>query len=484
MSRKLWGGLFRQETGAALARLSASIGFDRRLWREDIAGTRAHALTLHRAGLLSARDLAKIRRALRSIEREIAAGTFPFREADEDIHLNVERRLIRKAGTAGERIHSGRSRNDQVALDLRLYVIREIDELDGRMHALQAALVRLAARTLDRIVPAYTHLRRAQPIVLAHAVLAHVEPLRRDRERLADARRRTAVSPLGSGACAGTTLGLDRWIAVRVLGLRDITRNSLDAVADRDFVVEFESAMALVMAHLSRLSEDLILWTSEEFAFLSLSERSSTGSSMMPQKKNPDAFELVRGKAGRVFGHLVAMLTVLKGLPLAYNRDLQEDKEGLFDSVDTVRVALDAMREAVDGLTTVKPATPVPLGGHLNATDLAEYLVRRGEPFRRAHRQAGQLVSVAKRRGVELQDLPIDVLRSIAPAVRRDVYRALEPGRAVRARDLPGGTAPRRVRAAIRELESYLARSAGGAAEKRARGRARRIRRAPSRPVR
>ncbi|MBI1848726.1 MAG: argininosuccinate lyase [Planctomycetes bacterium] len=457
MSRKLWGGAFREETGKALAKLSVSIGFDRRLHREDIAGTRAHARTLRAARLLSAGDLRKIDRALDVIEKEIAAGKFPWREADEDVHLNLERRLIEIAGVAGERIHAGRSRNDQVALDLRLHVLGSIGDVDSRVHALAAALVGLASRTTDVIVPAYTHLRRAQPILLAHAVLAHVEPLRRDRERLADARRRTAISPLGSGACAGTTLRLDRTIAARALGLRGITLNSLDAVADRDFVVETEAALALLMAHLSRLSEDLVLWTSDEFAFLQLSDRSTTGSSMMPQKKNPDAFELVRGKSGRVFGHLLAMLTVLKGLPLAYNRDLQEDKEGLFDALDTVRLALDAMREAVEGLRV--RSGPVDLGGGLNATDFAEYLVRRGVPFRRAHRQVGELVAVARKRGVELQSLTLAELRAAAPRVGPDVFRALDPVRAVAARDVAGGTAPRRVRSAIREVQRYLKRT-------------------------
>jgi argininosuccinate lyase len=457
MSRKLWGGAFREETGEALARLSVSIRFDRRLWREDVAGTRAHARTLRAARLLSASELRRIDRALDRISREIEQGSFPWRAADEDVHLNIERRLIELAGEAGERIHAGRSRNDQVALDLRLHVLGAIDDVDARIHALAAALAGLAARSLDVVVPAYTHLRRAQPIVLAHAVLAHVEPLRRDRERLADARRRAAVSPLGSGACAGTTLPLDRRIAARALGLRGITRNSLDAVADRDFVVETEAALALLLAHLSRMSEDLVLWTSDEFAFLTLSDRSSTGSSMMPQKKNPDAFELVRGKAGRVFGHLVAMLTVLKGLPLAYNRDLQEDKEGLFDALDTVQLALDAMREAVAGLGVRR--TPRDLGGWLNATDLAEYLVRRGVPFRRAHRQAGELVAIARGRGVELQALSLAELRAVAPRVAPDVFRALDPARAVSARTIAGGTAPSRVRAALREVERWLERT-------------------------
>ena len=446
LRKALWGGGYAKSPGEALARISLSHPFDRRLAEADIAGSRAHARGLRRADLLSKAGLARIEKALARIEREIAAGRFRFRDADEDIHLNIERRLIELAGGAGRRIHAGRSRNDQVALDLRLWTLGAIGRArTGVRHLGHALLARaeelLAARV---IVAARTHMRSAQPVLLAHAFHAYAEMLVRDLGRLGDAGERAAVSPLGSGACAGTTLPLDRQGVARELGLARITANSLDAVSDRDFAAEFEFAAALTMVHLSRLAEDLVLWTGEEFHTFQLSEEATTGSSMMPQKKNPDSLELVRGKAGRVLGDLVATLTVVKGLPLSYNRDLQETQEPLFDAADSLEASLDAMTEVVSGLVLCPAAERVPVETASLSTDIAEELVRRGTPFRIAHETVARWTGLAA--GVRRD------LREVAAAESPKLAAFLEkltPESAVARRDLPGGTAPRRVKAAI-----------------------------------
>jgi argininosuccinate lyase len=460
--RPLWGGGYRSQTGEALRKLSVSHPFDRRLAACDLAGSRAHARGLARAGLLSRSDLRRIEAGLDRIGREISNGRFRFSDADEDIHMNVERRLAVLAGPAGGRLHAGRSRNDQVAADLRLWTLLAIDRGSEKIRELAAALLRQAERFLEErvIVAGRTHLRTAQPVLLAHLFHAYVAMLLRDLGRFADARERTAVSPLGSGACAGTTLPLDRVFVARQLGLSGITSNSVDAVSDRDFAIEFAAATALTMTHLSRLAEDLILWTGEEFKILRLSERTTTGSSMMPQKKNPDALELVRGKTGRVTGDLAATLTVLKGLPLSYDRDLQETQEPLFDAADTLELCLDAMGEAVDGLT-LRPAPERPsIAAASLATDVAEELVRRGVPFRQAHERVG---GWARRAEIAARDLR-EVAAAQEPSLRSYLGR-LTPETSVAARDLPGGTAPRRVRSALRRARQALA-----AAEKPGRG--------------
>jgi argininosuccinate lyase len=445
-ARPLWGGGYAGEPGRALSKLSVSHPFDRRLAAQDIAGTRAHARGLHRAGLLSRSALARIVKGLKTIEREIARGRFRFVNADEDIHLNVERRLIALAGEAGRRVHAGRSRNDQVALDLRLWTLDAVARVEDGLRRLGSALLDRADESLRErvVVAARTHTRAAQPVLLAHAFHAYAEMLVRDIARFGECRRRAAVSPLGSGACAGTTLPLDRIAVARELGLPAITANSLDAVSDRDFIVEFEAAAALAMVHLSRLAEDLILWTGEEFRLLSLSEAATTGSSMMPQKKNPDALELVRGKTGRVAGHLMGTLLVLKGLPLSYNRDLQETQEALFDTADTLEGSLDAMAEVISGLK-LRPAgeRPAPDPSSLS-TDIAEELVRRGVPFRRAHEKVAGWSREASESGRDLRE--IAALRT--PALR-SFLRRLSPESSVSRRDLPGGTSARRVRAAL-----------------------------------
>ncbi|HKF43635.1 MAG TPA: argininosuccinate lyase [Thermoanaerobaculia bacterium] len=454
--RPLWGGGYAAAPGEALAKLSLSHPFDRRLAKGDIAGTRAHARALHRAGLLTKTALSRIEKALRTIEAEIAKGRFRFDDADEDIHMNVERRLTALAGEAGRRIHAGRSRNDQVALDLRLWTLDAIERAISGSKRLGDALLDRAEEALeaDVVVAARTHTRPAQPVLLAHAFHAYVEMLLRDIERLADCRKRAAVSPLGSGACAGTTLPLDRVAEARDLGLPGVTANSLDAVSDRDFIAEFEAAAVLAMVHLSRLAEDLILWTGDEFRLLALSEATTTGSSMMPQKKNPDALELVRGKTGRVAGHLAATLVALKGLPLSYNRDLQETQEPLFDTADTLEASLAAMTEVAAGLR-VRPESERPAIDPASlATDIAEELVRRGVPFRDAHEKVARWTRRAGKRIADLREVAAKESPGLASFLRR-----LTPESSVSRRDVLGGTAPRRVRAALASARKRLRRA-------------------------
>ena len=451
--KALWGGGYASAPGEALAKLSLSHPFDRRLARHDIAGTRAHARALRRAGLLTKAALARIEKALKTIESEIASGRFRFEDADEDIHMNVERRLAALAGEAGRRIHAGRSRNDQVALDLRLWALEAIERASEGLRTLGRALLDQAQTSLEAkaVIAARTHTRTAQPALLAHAFHAYVEMLLRDLERLEDCRRRTAVSPLGSGACAGTTLPLDRVAAARDVGLPAVTANSLDAVSDRDFIVEFEAAASLAMVHLSRLAEDLILWTGDEYRLLALSENVTTGSSMMPQKKNPDALELVRGKTGRVAGHLAGTLLTLKGLPLSYNRDLQETQEPLFDTADTLEASLAAMSETVAGLRLRPAAERPPVDPGSLATDIAEELVRRGVPFREAHERVAGWFRLASSEGKDVREVAAGQAKELASFLRR-----LTPESSAAARDLPGGTSPRRVRSAIARARASL----------------------------
>jgi argininosuccinate lyase len=453
--RALWGAGFSEAPGEALARLSVSHPFDRRLAQADIRGSLAHARGLHRAGLLSRPALGKIQRALRTIAREIEEGRFRFRDRDEDVHLNVERRLIELAGEAGRRIHAGRSRNDQVALDLRLWTLEAIERADAALRRLGNALLDRADEWLEAevVVAARTHLRSAQPVLFAHAFHAYVEMLLRDLGRLADARARTAVSPLGSGACAGSTLPLDRAGVARELGLPEVTANSLDAVSDRDFAAEFESAAALAMVHLSRLAEDLILWTGDEFRLLRLSDRTATGSSMMPQKKNPDSLELARGKTGRAIGNLVATLTAMKGLPLSYDRDLQETQEPLFDSADTLENSAAAVAEVVEGLALRPEGERPAIDPSSLATDVAEELVRHGIPFRTAHEEVARWSRTAADGPRDLRE----VVWTEAPELRMFV-EALTPESSIRRRDGVGGTSPRRVRAALRQARRALER--------------------------
>lgn len=450
---KLWGGGFSEAPAPSVEAFTASIDLDRRLYRHDIRGSIAHAEMLARQGILSRREAERIVRGLRAIEREIERGRFRFSRADEDIHMNIERRLTEKIGPAGAKLHTARSRNDQVALDLRLYLREEIDEILKAVARLERALARLARRSLDVVVPGYTHLRRAQPVLLAHHWLAYVEMLERDRGRLEDCRERTDVLPLGAGALSGTSFPIDRAYVARRLGFRRISKNSIDAVSDRDFAIEFVAACAILFVHLSRLAEELVLWSSAEFGFIELPDRYCTGSSMMPQKKNPDVPELVRGKAGRIFGHLQALLAMMKGLPLAYNRDLQEDKAPLFDTVDTVKASLEVCAAMVEGIK-IQPERMAAAArdGFMNATDLADYLVERGIPFRTAHRLVGRIVRHCAERGCRIEELPLEELRRFSPRIGSDVYDFLSPEAMVRRRRAPGGTAPANVKRRLREL--------------------------------
>ncbi len=456
MTFKPWGGRFQEATDAAVEAFTASVHYDRRLALYDIAGSIAHATMLGKVGLLTADEMATLVRGLEQVREEVETGRFEWRADLEDVHMNVEHRLTVFVGEVGGKLHTARSRNDQVALDLRLYLRDAIDRLRAGAADLQRAFGEVAARHVDAVMPGYTHLQRAQPVLFAHHLLAYHEMLDRDRGRLADARRRINVLPLGAGALAGTPLPIDRHEVARLLGFDGVSANSLDTVADRDGPLEVLAALAILQVHLSRLAEELVLWSSSEFGFVELADAFATGSSMMPQKKNPDVAELVRGKTGRVVGALVALLTLVKGLPLSYNRDLQEDKEPLFDAVDTVEACLRVLPPLLRTMTVheeqMRAATE---GGFLTATDAADYLALKGVPFRRAHEVVGRLVAEAIRRGVELDDLPLEAFRSAAPEFGPDVYEVLDVERSVAARRSHGGTAPDLVRARLREL-GYL----------------------------
>jgi argininosuccinate lyase len=446
-------GRFARRRLPEVEAFTASLPFDQRLFRHDIRGSIAHARMLARVGLIARAEAARIEAGLKAIEREIASGRLRFELADEDIHLAIERRLIAKIGGAGAKLHTARSRNDQVALDLRLFLRDEIGEVLQALARLRGALLDVAERHVETVMPGYTHLQRAQPVSLAHHALAYVEMLDRDRERFAQARERASVMPLGAGALAATTLRIDRRAVARELGFRAIAQNSIDAVSDRDFVVDFLSAAALTAVHLSRMCEEIILWSSAEFGFIALPDEFATGSSMMPQKKNPDLAELIRAKSGRIVGDLVAMLTVLKGLPLAYNSDLQEDKERVFDALDSLRPSLDLMAKLWPrlrfNLSTMREAA----GGWALATDLAEYLVKRGVPFRQSHEIVAALVRDAADAGRALADLTMADLRRRSPAFARGALGLLSPERSLAARRIVGGPAPEVVRRRLAELK-------------------------------
>jgi argininosuccinate lyase len=438
--------------------LNASVDFDRRLFSEDIRGSLAWAEALRAAGTITDGEAARIAEGLRAIDAEIMEGRFQFSRDLEDIHMNVEAALVARIGPAGEKLHTGRSRNDQVATDLRLYVKGASKAAAVEAGALIAELVRKAEEELGVVIPAYTHLQRAQPVLLSHQLLAYAEMLVRDRRRFLAARDAADVCPLGSGACAGNQFGIDRELLREKLGFRELSRNSLDAVSDRDFVADYLYAAALLMVHLSRMAEDLILWSSAEFGLARLDDAVSTGSSMLPQKRNPDALELARGKVGRVVGHLLGLLTVLKGLPLTYNKDLQEDKEGLFDAVDTLKAVLPVMRLSVATLRIDRErAASLLRGGYLEAIGVADYLTRAGVPFREAHRIAGALVRRAEVLGVSLADLPLVEYQALSPKFGPDLFERIGLEGALADKDVVGGTAPVRVRAEIERLKAEFA---------------------------
>jgi argininosuccinate lyase len=443
---KAWAGRFAAATAAVVESFTSSLAFDRRLWPFDVAGSRAHVAGLVRARLLSAREGARLARGLRRVERELADGRFRFVPGDEDVHMAIERRLTEIVGPVGGKLHTGRSRNDQVALDLRLWLRAECDAADARLARLQRALTTVARRHADALMPGYTHVQRAQPILLAHHLLAYREMLARDRGRFRDCRARADELPLGAGALAGAGFSIDRAFVARRLGFSRVSANSIDAVSDRDVAAEFLAAAAIAAVHLSRLAEDIVLWASEEFGFVELPDAFATGSSMMPQKKNPDVAELVRGKTGRVVGALVALLTTLKGLPLAYNRDLQEDKPPLFDAADTLAASLDVLAEMLPALCFRTERMAAAADGLLLATDLADLLVERGVPFRRAHEIVGGLVRHCLATGTALRDLDPETLRRHAPELTPALVRRLTPAASVARRRVMGGTAPRQVR--------------------------------------
>ena len=456
---KMWKGRFKSGTHPLMEAFGQSISFDQELGRQDVAGSLAHAKMLHAVGLLSKKNHQAIKKGLESIARDMAAGTLRYDPANEDIHMSVEAELTARIGEPAKKLHTGRSRNDQVATDLRLWTREKQDLILGRLRTLMLALVDLAHRERKLVIPGYTHLQRAQPVLLAHHLLAYVEMFGRDRERLADCRRRTNRLPLGSGALAGTTLPLDRDIVRRELGFDSLCENSMDAVSDRDFVLETLFCLSVVAVHTSRLAEDIILWTSSEWSLAKLDDAWSTGSSIMPQKRNPDLLELTRGKTGRVVGALMSLLVVVKGLPMTYNRDLQEDKEPLFDAVRTVDFVLECLAAFMPTLGFDRDRAAAMLqGGFLDATVLAEYLVEKGLPFRSAHEVSGRLVRLAEDGGRQLRDLGLDEMRAVSDRIGRDVFDRLDPARTPASYATVGGASPRSVSRALSSWSKKLKR--------------------------
>ncbi|WP_291511247.1 argininosuccinate lyase [Acidithiobacillus sp.] len=461
MTEKLWGGRFAAATDALVEHFTASISTDRRLFREDIQASVAHARMLGRVGVLTAAEADVIVHGLRRIEGEIADETLPFTDRLEDIHMHVESRLIELIGDVGKKLHTGRSRNDQVATDMRLYTRGAIDRLRALLHALQGVFVDLAEREAETILPGLTHLQVAQPITFGHHCMAYVEMFRRDSDRLADARRRVNVLPLGSAALAGTTFPIDRWDVARQLGFDHLAENSLDAVSDRDFLLEVAADLGILAVHLSRLAEELVYWMSTTVAFIDLPDAFCTGSSIMPQKKNPDVAELIRGKSGKVMGQLVALLILMKAQALAYNRDNQEDKAIFFTALDEVEMSLSLLVRMLPGLQTrPERMRAAALEGFATATDLADHLVRRGIPFRDAHAVVGRAVRLAQERGLSLEQLSLAQLQEISPAIDAAALEVLSLEGSVAARNHPGGTAPAQVRAAIARARQRLAQEA------------------------
>ncbi len=471
-----WSALFSEPMSELVKRYTASVFFDKRLWQADITGSLAHAEMLSHQGIIGKDDHAAIQKGMAQIWSEIESGQFEWKLDLEDVHLNIEARLTQLVGDAGKRLHTGRSRNDQVATDVRLWLRSEMDLIIDLLIDLQKSLVEVAEKNVEVILPGFTHLQVAQPVSFAHHLLAYVEMFARDAERMSDVRRRTNRLPLGSAALAGTTYPLDRERVARTLGMVDehgnaqVCQNSLDGVSDRDFAIEFTAAASLCMVHISRMSEELILWMSQNFGFIKITDRFTTGSSIMPQKKNPDVPELARGKTGRVVGHLMGLITLMKGQPLAYNKDNQEDKEPLFDTVDTLKDTLRIFSEMVGG--QVNPATGQKEGGitvnaqamedaakkgFATATDLADYLVKKGQPFRDAHETVAHAVKAAASHNCDLSELPLEVLQSFHPAIEKDVYDCLSLHGSLNARNTLGGTAPVQVRAQIERHHKRLA---------------------------
>jgi len=452
-----WSGRFAEPTSELVQRFTASVSFDRRLAEFDVEASIAHSRMLHAVGIIGNTDFAAIEKGLAQIRSEIRAGAFPWSEAHEDVHFNIERRLIELAGEPGKRLHTARSRNDQVATDVRLYLRAAIDQVLALIKNLQRALLDLADEHAETVMPGYTHLQVAQPVTFGHHLLAYFEMLARDAQRLADCRKRVNRLPLGAAALAGTSFPIDRQMVAKELGFDGLCENSIDAVSDRDFAIEFAACAALAMTHLSRFCEELVLWANPRFGFVEIADGFSTGSSIMPQKRNPDVAELIRGKTGRVNGHLVALLTLMKGQPLAYNRDNQEDKEPLFDAVDTLTACLAVFAEMLGGIKVQREAMAAAARqGHATATDLAEYLARKGVPFREAHEAVAQAVRFAESRGCELAELKLSELQRFSSAITEEVYSTLTLEGSLKSRNHLGGTAPVRVKAAIAKARKSL----------------------------
>ncbi len=454
---KLWGGRFQKNTDAKVDDFNSSIRFDKRMYKQDIKGSIAHAKMLDKQGIISHEDSEKIVAGLHDILSDIEAGKVEFLIDAEDIHMNIEKLLTDKIGDAGKRLHTGRSRNDQVALDIRMYLNDETDEIAEMLKELMASLVSLAKEHTETIMPGYTHLQKAQPVTFAHHLMAYFEMAKRDFDRLLDCKRRINIMPLGSGALAGTTYPLDREFVATELGFSGVTQNSLDGVSDRDFVIELASCLSIIMMHLSRFCEELILWSSHEFSFVEMDDAYSTGSSIMPQKKNPDVAELIRGKTGRVYGHLMGLLTTMKGIPLAYNKDMQEDKEPIFDSIDTVKLCLPVF---CDMINTMKVNRDNMLrgakGGFTNATDVADYLVKKGMPFRDAHAVVGKLVFYSISKDRSLDELSLEEFKEFSDIIADDIYTAISMETCVNGRTVIGGPAKATVLNAIKDAEKHL----------------------------
>lgn len=455
---KLWGGRFAHGPAEAMELLNASIHFDKRLAEVDIRASIAHAEMLATTGIISKNDLAEIVKGLTQISDEISSGGFEFKIEHEDIHMNIEARLSEIIGEPAGRLHTARSRNDQVATDLRLWIRDALDDIDGELKAFQKALTGIATAHVDTLIPGTTHLQAAQPISLAHHMLAYVEMAERDRERLQDCRKRLNQCPLGSGALAGTSFAIDREMTAKALGFNAPTQNSIDGVSDRDFALEFLGAITISATHLSRLAEEIVIWSSQPYSYISLSDQFSTGSSIMPQKRNPDGAELIRAKVGRVMGNFVALLTVLKGLPLAYGKDMQEDKEAVFDSVDHFTLSLKALTGMVDTMTINTKAMEASAHiGHITATDLADWLVQNlNIPFRAAHEITGSLVGLADKQGVELASLSLADLQSVEKGIGEGIYAVLDPKNALNSRNSLGGTAPNEVSKQLKRWKDQL----------------------------
>lgn len=439
---KLWGGRFEKLTAKEVDDFNSSIRFDQRLYKQDIMGSIAHAGMLGQQGIIPLQDSILIINTLGEILKDIEDGKIEFEIDAEDIHMNIEKILIERIGEPGKRLHTGRSRNDQVALDIRMYLIQEIDAIKAMIADISKTIIRLAETHLDTILPGYTHLQRAQPITLAHHLMAYFQMFSRDLDRLMDCRKRTNVMPLGSGALAGTTHPLDREAVARELGFPVITQNSLDAVSDRDFAIELASCLSMLMMHLSRFCEELILWSSSEFGFVEMDDAYSTGSSIMPQKKNPDVAELIRGKTGRVYGSLMTLLTIMKSLPLTYNKDMQEDKEAIFDAIDTVKMCLPVFNKMISTMKVNKgKMLQAAGGGFTNATDAADYLVRKGLPFREAHEVIGRMVLYCVNNQKSLEQLSLEELKQFSEIIEEDIFEAINLNTCVEKRNLPGGPA-------------------------------------------